>query len=274
MNAIQPAAHARAVTGFANSKAGAGSIVSCAWNRSLLWLLVRFLPVVILSCLSITPAHADGVSGTISNGETKSGTVTETGVDSYSFTIPKDGGSFVVSVGETGVHDPHFVPMIDLVKPGGIDKRGMARSLQERLEETKAAAGPWTVKISRLGGNGTSGGAYALTLIQVPGATGTDISSGAVFHGSNVRGQVDVWTFSGVAGHTKTMSLNAAGGTGFIPEVHVFAPSGAFAIGVSCGRNCEQDLPVTETGKYTVMAWKYDSNDVTGAYALSVNDKK
>jgi len=69
MNAIQPAAHARAVTGFTDSKAGTGSIVSSAWNRSLLWLLVRFLPVVVLTFAVSAPqakaALQDGAAATI-----------------------------------------------------------------------------------------------------------------------------------------------------------------------------------------------------------------
>src|SRR5258708_1549044 len=115
MNLIQPAAHARAVTGFTDSKAGTRSIVSFAWNRSLLWLLVRFLPVVILSCLSISPAHADGVNGKITSGKSVTGTITS-GTDSYSFKVAA-GSSFVVSVAETGVYDTNFIPMIGLVAP-------------------------------------------------------------------------------------------------------------------------------------------------------------
>ena len=83
MNSIQPAAHARAVTGFRDSEAGTRSIAHCAWNRSLLWLLVRFLPLVILTSLSIAPAQANGVAGTVANGQTVNGVVTDKGIDNW-----------------------------------------------------------------------------------------------------------------------------------------------------------------------------------------------
>ena len=69
MNPIQPAAQLRAGTGFRDSKAGTGSIAHCASNRSRLWLLVRFLPLVILTvCLGAPQAEAslkDGATATI-----------------------------------------------------------------------------------------------------------------------------------------------------------------------------------------------------------------
>jgi len=55
MNAIRPAAHARAVTGFTDSKAGTGSIVSSDSNRSPLHLLVRFLLLSILTFFLSAP---------------------------------------------------------------------------------------------------------------------------------------------------------------------------------------------------------------------------
>src|ERR1700676_5567732 len=115
MNAIQPAAHVRAVTGFHDGKAGAGSIVSFAWYRSLPWLLVRFLPMVILTSLSVGPARADGVNAVISSGKTVSGQIASaSGFDTYTFDLPVAGISFVLDLAETGPHDESFVPSLDL----------------------------------------------------------------------------------------------------------------------------------------------------------------
>lgn len=274
MNAITPAAQGRADAGFQDIKAGPGSIVSCAWNRSLLWLLVRFLPLVILISWGVKPAHADGVTGTISNGQTMNGTITGTGVDTYAFHAAA-GGAFVVAVAETGPHDPSFVPEITVAAPGAVEGPGSAHAFYASFVQPKAAEGAWTFKVSRSGG-GTGGGSYALTLLQTPGASAANhvMSSGQAYAGANARGQLDSWTFAAVAGRAKTLTVNVTGGNGFIPEALVFSPTGDLAGGFGCGESsCSHDVPITAGGTYTVVVRKTDGEDVTGAYSLSVNDK-
>jgi hypothetical protein len=277
MNAIQPAAHVRAVTGIQGSKAGTGSIAHCAWNRSLLWLLVRFLPVVILICLSITPVHADGVNGTITNGKTVNGTLSGKGVDIYTFKVPVGGGTFVVSLAESGPHNDTFIPTITLTAPDG-DIRGRGAPLFTVLKKQNAVEGTWKVTVDQKG-RGTVSGNYALTLVQVPGAVPASggitvgaLSPGAISSGSNSRGKIDVWTFNGVAGHTSTLTLNKTGGDGFDPEIAVVSPTGSILGGASCD-SCAQDYSITAGGTYTVLAWKGDHHDVTGTYTLSVRNK-
>jgi hypothetical protein len=138
----------------------------------------------------------------------------------------------------------------------------------------------WSVKVHRADEGGTTAGSYALTLIQVPGTippssgiAGGAMSPGAVNPGTNSHGEVDVWTFNGVAGQTKTMTLRQTGGAGFFQEIHVFAPTGDFAGGFGCGLSCSNDFPIKASGVYTVIALRTDSTDVTGTYTLSVTDK-
>lgn len=278
MNTFQPAAHVRAVTGFRESKAGTRSIVQCAWNRSLLWLLVRFLPVVMLTCMSGAPAHANGVTGTIGNGQTVNGTIISSGFDNYSFKV-MEGSSFVVSIGEAGVHDESFAPEITIVTPGTGDVRGSARPLHTRIEEINVAAGTYTVTVSRHKG-GTTGGTYALTLIQIPGGfsapggvAAVPMSPGAAYSVSNVRGNLGVFTFTGMAGHTATLTLNQNTQAGFTSEISVYTPTGGFAGRFACPASCNQDVSLTMGGIYTVVVSKFDDNDITGTYTLSLNDK-
>jgi len=279
MNSLTPAAHVRAGTGFRNTKAGAGSIVHCAWNRSLLWLLVRFLPLVLLTLWSVNPAQADGVKATITNGQTVNGSLTASGFDTYTFTVPAGGGSFVLSVGETGRHTPNFVPEIDLAAPVTGDGPGMGRPLNTLLEVPNAVKGTWSVKVHRADEGGTTAGSYALTLVQVPGSfvqgglTAVAMTKGADNPGSTNRGKVEVWTFSGVAGQTETLTLNHTGDTGIGPEIYVYTPTGDFGGGTGCAASCTQDVPITNSGVYTVIAFKNDSDDVTSTYTLSVKDK-
>jgi hypothetical protein len=271
MNAIQPAAHVRAVTGFQGSKAGTRSIVSFARNRCLLWLLVRFLPLVILTILGVNPAYADGVSTKITSGTSQTGTITS-GTDSYSFTVPPGGGSFVVTAAETGVHDTNFVPQLDLVAPGNKGAGGNSHHYYTRLWGNNAPEGNWTIKVSRADGY-TTGGSYSLALLQLPVNAGTTMSAGSPHSGSSTRGDVDVLTFSGVSGHTETLTLTPTGDTGFVPEVSIFTPTGGFASGMSCATGCSEDVSITSGGTWVFLVSKLHGSDVTGAYTLSINEK-
>jgi hypothetical protein len=269
MNSIQPAAHARAVTGFRDSEAGTRSIAHCAWNRSLLWLLVRFLPVVILSSLSITPAQANGGSGTITNGQPINGTITGQGVDTYTFNAAQ-GATFVISLGETGNHYSLFRPQLEVRAPGQTAGPSEARPYYTRRQITNAAAGNWTIIVSRLDSDQSSGGSYALKLAVADGG-GAALTAGQNQNGTNARGGFDVYSFTGTAGQKKRLTLTGTGGAGFVPEVHAFGPDGADLGSVYCDKGCSMDVD-TGKGTYTTMVWKNDDNDVTGSYSLSVSN--
>ena len=71
MNSPNATAQGSMGTGFQNIKAGGGILRAGALSRSPLWLLVRFLPLLILTCQGISPAHANGVNTSIGNGEIK-----------------------------------------------------------------------------------------------------------------------------------------------------------------------------------------------------------
>src|ERR1700716_392755 len=85
-----------------------------AKSRSLLSLLVRFLSLLMLTCGSVNTAHANGVNDTIGNGEVKTGTVTTTGVDTYTFQVNTAGNIFL-SDGEVGTHA--FDPVVKIYDP-------------------------------------------------------------------------------------------------------------------------------------------------------------
>lgn len=268
MNSFTPAAAGRAGAGFQDIKAGTGNIFRAAVNRSRPWLLA---PLVILIALSASPAHANGVSTEIGNGQTVTGTLIGSGSDTYSFNVAA-GGSFVVSISESGFHDPSFLPSIDLTGPSNDDRSGTGSPLYAKLQQINATAGNWTVKVSRGDAGGDSGGSYALTLVQVPVADGESVGkaiSGGSASGSISRGGVDVRTFKGAPGHTATLTID--GGTnGFAPDITVFTPTGGLADGFGCGPGCSHDVSLKEDGVYTVLVSKSDSNDVTGDYTLSV----
>ena len=200
------------------------------------------------------------------------GTVTGTGSDSYTFSVAQ-GTSFIISVGETGVHDPKFVPMIGLVDPNGLE-RGHASPFNSKIQEDTPAAGPWTVKVSRGDDGGTSGGNYSLTLVQAPVSTGaTQLTAGSATPGSNTRGDVQLWTFTGTAGQSEKLTFNATNSHGFIADTSIFAPSGLIIGGGPCAATCEGNIAVTQNGTYTIAVSRQDSSDVTGNYTISVSNQ-
>ena len=242
-------------------------LLSAAHKRGRTRFLL--LSLLLLGSASINSAHADGVSGTIAHGQSKTGTVTGSGHDDYSFTASQ-GATFIVSLGETGTHNSHFAPQLEVIPPGAVAGQWEARPYYTNKQVVNAAAGKWTLRVSQLDSNNTSGGNYALKL-AVAGGTGTAMTTGQDKSGSNSRGDMDVYTFTGTAGHTARLTLNPTSDNHFAPEVHVFGPDGSMANGLWCAARCSFDVP-TANGAYTVMALKHDDSDVTGTYTLSVSN--
>ncbi len=234
------------------------------FSRSRLWVL---LPCLVVLSSGIAPARAAAVA--IANGDTKTGTVTADGVHGYTIRAAA-GSAIVLSVSETGNHDEGFTPQLDFKLPDGTWGIGHGQQMYARLEQTRAAEGDWTVNVSRADGHQTSSG-YSLKLIQIPGATGTAMSTGRDYSGSITRGGVDVYTFTGTAGRTATVNLTKTGNNGFMPEYEVFSPSGIDVGSLSCPTNCAEDFAISEAGTWTILVWKNDPNDVTGTYKVSVS---
>jgi hypothetical protein len=229
---------------------------------------VLLLSFLILTCRGVEPAHADSVTGTITSGKTVNGTITGQGVDIYTFRV-EQGATFVVSLGETGNHDSHFRPQLEVRAPGQTAGPSEARPYYTRRQITNAAAGDWTIIVSRLDSDQTSGGSYALKLAEA--GSGTALTAGQNQNGTSARGGFDVYSFTGTPGQKKRLTLTRTGGEGFVPEVHAFGPGGADFGSVYCAESCSMDVD-TGNGTYTAMVWKNDDHDVTGSYSLSVGN--
>lgn len=238
-------------------------------TRCLLWFLVRFLPVVVVTSLSSGTAHANGVNGTLTSGKTITGTITGEGVDTYTFNAAQ-GATFVVSLGETGTHYSRFRPQLEVRAPGQAEGPFEARPYYTRREITNAAAGDWTILVSRLDSDQTSGGSYALKL-AIAGGGGPALTAGQNQNGTTVRGGFDVYNFAGTPGQKKRLTVTSTGGEGFVPEVHAFGPGGEDLGSVYCDKGCSMDV-ATGSGTYTAIVWKNDDQDVTGSYSLSISN--
>lgn len=230
--------------------------------------MTRLLAALVIA--GVVPAHANGVNSSISSGDTKTGTVTGSGHDDYTFRVAQ-GTTFVVSLGETGVHDSNFLPQLEVRAPGQAMGTWEGRPYYTRKQITNAAAGDWKIIVSRTDSDQSSGGTYALKLVAVAGDGATAMSQGQEKTGTNTRGGLDAYSFSGTAGQTKRLTLARTGGEGFAPEVYVFGPNGEDIGSVYCAEGCSMDV-ATGNGTYTAMVWKNDDHDVTGSYSLSVGN--
>jgi hypothetical protein len=234
----------------------------------------RLFRLLLLSFLFLTSwcvqgAHADGVSSTITSGKTVTGTITGQGVDTYTFTAAQ-GATFVISLGETGDHYSLFRPQLEVRAPGQTAGPSEARPYYTRREINNAAAGNWTIIVSRMDSDQSSGGSYALKLAVADGS-GAALTSGQNKNGTNTRGGLDVYSFAGTPGQKQRLTVTGTGGAGFVPEVRAFGPDGTDLGSVYCATGCSMDVE-TGNGNYTAMVWREDDNDVTGSYSLSVGN--
>jgi hypothetical protein len=244
----------------------------------------RFFSLLLLSLLLLTwrvqTAHANGVNAVISSGKTVTGRIASaSGFDTYTFKLPVAGTSFVLDLAETGPHDESFMPSLDLTDPAG-QRSGKGHVGSQVISIPNAAEGKWIVKVHRHN-TGSTGGAYALTFIEIPGALAgsggnpaVELTPGTSYPESSAPGQLSVFTFRGVAGQKMTLSLGAASGSGIFPQAVIFAPGGSPAGGVGCTKDCSQDFTTATTGAYTIVAWRIDDSGVTGKYSLTVASSK
>jgi len=245
----------------------------------------RLFSLLLLSLLFLTSwrvqtAHADGVNAGISSGKTVTGKIASaSGFDTYTFELPVAGMSFVLDLAETGPHDETFVPCLTLTDPAGL-LSGKGHVGSQVISIPNAAKGKWIVKVDRHN-LGSTGGAYALTFIEIPGAIAGSggapavaLTPGESYPESSAPGQLSVFTFQGVAGQKKTLSLDPADGSGVFPEVAIFAPGGGPAGGIACNKGCSQDITTATSGTYTIVAWRIDDSEVTGTFSLSVASSK
>ena len=250
-----------------------------ARERARLFRLL-LLSLLFLTSWRVQTAHADGVNAVISSGKTVTGQIaTASGFDTYTFEVPVGGASFVLDLAETGPHDESFMPSLDLTDPAG-HQSGKGHVGSQVISLPNAAEGKWIVKVHRHN-FGSTGGAYALTLIEIPGALagsgGTpavELTPGTTYPESSAPGQLSVFTFQGVAGQKMTLSLDAASGSGIFPQAVIFAPEGSPAGGVGCTKGCSQDFATATSGTYTIVAWRIDESEVTGKYSLTVASTK
>ncbi len=200
--------------------------------------------------------------GPLTNGWTHIGTIDLGDVDLYSF-AGKAGDSIQLRMGGT-----NFVPQIFLYGPTGalIDSEP-AGSPSSALRDTVltnrlSTDGTYTVAVNSFY-PGTQGG-YSLTLAQAPGGPltispgdeGGTMANGFVYFGTNILGDLDVWTFYGTVGDSNIFRIGT-GGT-LSPWLRLYSPSGDLVkeafVNATANRTNQMVYVVTNNGTYTLVS--------------------
>src|SRR5437667_11654074 len=153
MTSLQATARGPTGTVFQDIKAEIGDISRAALNRSLFWLLVRFLPLVFLTCWSVNTAHANGVNSTLGSGQLITGTVTTTGVDTYTFQV-NSAGSIHFTDGVTAT--PAWDLVVKIYDPSGTNIVSCSSGYNCSNHIAVTTTGTYTAKVT-VWSNGAGG---------------------------------------------------------------------------------------------------------------------
>jgi hypothetical protein len=213
----------------------------------------------------IRPASPDAVA--ISCGNLPSGGIVAAEVDLYTFT--GTAGQFItVTLAETaGFGGFGQAPRVNLIAPSNtvVDPRFDANAQHNyKLTET----GTYVLRVNA--NDFVGAGSYSLSLecISPPSPDAVAIGYGSLVSGGIVAAEVDLFTFTGTAGHFVTVTLAETagfGGFGQAPRVCLIAPSNAI---VDCfDANAQRNYALTETGTYVL---RVNANDFVGAGSYSL----
>jgi hypothetical protein len=215
--------------------------------------------------------------GPLLNGAAHTGEIIRGDVDVWTFTAAV-GERITVHIGEV-TDSADFRPWIRLWAPNGTtlgDTAGLAAAVIDDV--VAPVAGTYLVLVGSFDSGFDDTGTYQLTMAKTSGAVtvsngdqGGALASGVAQSGQIVVGDVDVWTFTAVAGQpihvqvTETVDVN-----GFTPWLRVWAPNGATLGDTASLTSAAVNItsaPVT--GTYLILVGTFDSGfDATGTYSL------
>ena len=215
--------------------------------------------------------------GGLTNGAIHTGDIVRGDVDVWTFTATA-GDRIGVHLAEvTG--DADFTPWVRLWSPAGASVRDTWSAAAIPIEAVAPVTGVYTVLVATNDSGQDATGTYRLEFVRTPGpytlSAGDDggaLTNGAVHNGTIVRGDVDAWTISAVAGQHIAVIVNQTSElSDFTPWIRVWSPAGG-TIGDTWGAAGATLNPVAPvTGTYLVLVASNDSGqDGEGTYSLEV----
>jgi RHS repeat-associated protein len=241
------------------------------FRRSLFLLLL-----LILTCRAAGPAQANGVNMFVGNGQVVTGTVTTTGIDTYTFTVPNNGSIFV-SAGQVGtLTSDHTITLYDHAGTQVAINTGVHPQGTIAYSST-AIGGTWTVKVSV--SNMAAGGSYSLTIWTTPGPyslSGNNMGGvaypGVSYPLSIYRGDVDIFTFNVTHPGVSNYVILALTDPGWAPAYRFYRPDGTFLINGSGPTAGVHIFVTTQTGIYTLLVSRgAGGTDNPLSYTLSLS---
>jgi TPR repeat protein len=234
--------------------------------HSCLKILSAFLVVTFM----LQPGASQGADPLpLENGKPVSGVIKGSTVQRYTIKAAK-GASFLLTIRATGTPAKGYMPGFNLLNPKNQLALGGSRPSLYREYVFKADEGNWTVEVNR-GDGGEEGGDYELSLLMAPGIKGKEIKIGEKISGTLRRDSIDIYTVRGEKDYTAQWNLTWPETRGVIIETAVISPTGMSDGNSGCGMSCENMLAMPETGFYTVLVWRSDSNDIPIDYSYTVN---
>jgi hypothetical protein len=173
----------------------------------------------------VVPSGDEG--GALASGAANPGAVKLGDLDMWSF--PANAGDrLVLRMGTT-----NFAPHIELYGPSGVQLGAetandlLTRDLEFAAQVTNSGTHTVLVSSQFSGDSGT----YGLHLARLPGAflvspgdQGGALTNGALYYGTVVIGDLDLWSFGGNFGHSNALFVVT---TEFSPWLRLYGPSGA-----------------------------------------------
>ncbi len=214
--------------------------------------------------------------GPVTNGQNHTGTIEVGDLDIWTFDA-QAGDTITLTMTELAPLTD-FYPRMVLIGPDGATVTFGQSETVARIDRTLALTGTYQVIVSSNDFGNDATGNYRLILAK-PGAfvvptgdQGGAIASGGSVSGAIDTGDIDLWTFTAVAGQTINLTISELAPLGpFYPTIQLIGPNGAQ---ITSGRG-ETTATITRiaplSGTYTVLVSSGDTgNDAAGAYQLSL----
>ncbi len=240
---------------------------------------------------AVQAVDPDGDGGTISSGQTRSGSINRLGnMDIYTFTASA-GNSFQATLADANAAS-QVEPELQLFGPDGTPLKTSVSGATNTSVTTgvytvpSGGAGTYTLVVQNYTNGTPSTGGYNLELAQAPAVQAVDpdgdggtISSGQTRSGSiNRLGNMDIYTFTASAGNSFQATLADANAASQVePELQLFGPDGTpLKTSVSGATNTSvttgvYTVPSGGAGTYTLVVQNYtNGTPSTGGYILEL----
>jgi len=222
-------------------------------------------------------AHEAAAQGTLSSGETGTGSILAGGgTTTWTFTA-NAGDAWVVRIGEL-TQSGALSPRIRVYSPSAVLLDWGFGAVAAEAAGTAPASGTYTIEVGDNAGT-TASGTYQLSLalsghaVSVPvGDEGGALTNGQRHTGALGVGELDVWTVSANAGDAIVVRAGELSpGSSLTPQVRLYSPTGTlldWGYGAAAA-HATATAPVS--GEYLVVASDYSSGFAgSGGYQLTL----